>query len=139
MILRKPVLQDIYKATQLLSKDEEEQKLILQEWLYQIRNEPRFFSYVIVKDHDVLAVITGVFNVEECALKVGRFEGKEQLKQILFNKIVNNFDPESIAYSVDEVDKFVLDNNFQIQRYILLWSKPSETDVEVFDENNQST
>ena len=133
MILRKPNFQDIYKATQVLSDDEEEQKQILQEWLYLNKNNPSFFSYVIVKDHEVLAVVTGW--ADNKAVTIHKITGADKLKQTLFNKVLKEFDPEYILFMTNEIDTFVSENNFKIQRYSLGWTKPKEeNDIEVTDE-----
>lgn len=136
MILRKPNFKDIYKATQLLSDDEEEQKQILQEWLYQHKNNSSFFSYVIVKDHEVLAVVTGWFNDEIATVAIGRMEGNERLKQTIFNKILKEFDPERITVALKELDRFA--SNFKVESYNLVWSKQEKED-EVIETDENST
>ena len=137
MILRKPNFKDIYKATQVLSDDEEEQKQILQEWLYQHKNNPSFFSYVIVKDHEVLAVVTGWFDEETTIVSIGRIEGNEKLKQTLFNKILKAFDPEKITVSLKELDRFA--SNFKVESYNLVWDRlEKEDEVIETDENSTS-
>lgn len=128
MILRKPTFEDMYKTLFLFSEDEEERKQILSEWINQSNNNPQFFSWVIVKEKDVVAAVTGWYNMESGIGHIGRIEGKELLKQKLFNKILKEFDPEKVTISLEKLDNFA--DQFKVDSYNLSWIKTIE-DIEI--------
>ena len=123
MILRKPNFQDIYKASEFLSQDDNEKKYILLAWLEQSKN-PAFFSWVIVKEHDVRAVITG--QQENGMVLIGKLAGSENHQEMLLNKMIRTFNPQQINITVPEVTPVLLKFGFDVETYNVTYRKSNE-------------
>lgn len=139
MILRRPTFQDIYKASEFISKDEDEKKTTLLAWLEQSKNLS-FFSWVIVKDKEVHAVITGW--QEDGKAAIGRLEGSSDHQELLLSKMFRTFDLHQVNTTVPEVTPILLKFGFDVETYNVVYKKPvkvveTETVVEAVEDKTE--
>jgi len=126
MILRKPRIEDIYKASLFLSDDEEEQKTVLQDWLYQSVNNKNFYSLVIAKEKEVVGVLTALVDYENGQVVIGRLDGSSAFKIRLIEKLIKDVNPDKIVWTVEDVDDVAAHFNFKVKSYNLLYEKVQE-------------
>ena len=136
ILLRKPTIQDVYKAVLLLSNNKKEQASLLKAWLLQLKNNKFFYSLVAVKKKNVLASLTSSIEVDtedNVTVYIGQLNGPLFLKKKLIEKIKREFNPQIIKITVapEEVTQYEKEFKMKPVSINLCYDNNNEEDEEI--------